>query len=107
MGIQLSKASLTLAWFIALTAAISAPSIATPALIKPQSSSLDGIVIDQVSAAIANAEVVVAPSSNTQKTLTDLSGHFHFASLPKEILTLTITASGFAGVTRKINPATE
>ncbi|HXM35567.1 MAG TPA: TonB-dependent receptor plug domain-containing protein, partial [Pyrinomonadaceae bacterium] len=107
MRIQLSKAALILAWILTLTAAISASSRSTPAKTKPQSSSVDGIVVDQASAAVANAEVIVTSSSNTRKTLTDSSGHFHFDSLPKETLTLTIRASGFARITRKINPATE
>ena len=60
--------------------------------------------MDQAAAAVANAAVVLTTSSVTRKTLTDSSGHFHFAALPKEVSTLTVTANGFAQVERKLDP---
>ena len=104
---QLSKASLILACSLALSLAITASPVTISATISQQSFSVEGFVVDQAAAAVANAEVVLTTSAVTRKTLTDSSGHFHFASLSKEPLTLTITANGFARLARKINPATE
>src|SRR5450432_214363 len=99
---------LSLAWLI-ITSVVAASSVPTSAAIRLQTSSIDGLVVDQASAPVAKAEVVVTTSSVTRKTLTDSGGHFHFDSLPNEIatLTITITANGFARVVRKLNPATE
>jgi len=107
MLIQLSNRTFFLPWFFAVAVAATISSTSTNAAIKQQSLSIDGLVVDQASAAVANAEVVLIVSTITRKTLTDTSGHFHFDAPTKEILTLTVTAKGFARVTRKINPATE
>src|SRR5450432_1462235 len=107
MRTQLLRASVVLSSLMACIAVIVASSISTSAKTKLQSSSIDGVVVDQASAAVAGAEVVITSSSITRKTLTDASGHFHFDSLPKEIVTLSITASGFARVAQKINPPEE
>jgi outer membrane receptor protein involved in Fe transport len=108
MRIQQSKVSPILAWLLALASVVAASPVSRPAATaKRQSSSIDGVVLDQASAAVAGAEVVLTTSSLTQKILTDSGGHFHFDAPPGEIATLTITANGFTRVVKKINPANE
>src|SRR6266496_2762900 len=104
MPIQMSIRTYLLIWFFAVALATTISSTSTLAAVPSQSLSIDGLVVDQASAAVANAEVILISSSSTRKTLTDTSGHFHFDSPAKEILTLVITAKGFARVTRKISP---
>jgi outer membrane receptor protein involved in Fe transport len=61
--------------------------------------------VDQAGSAIAGAEVVLKSASLTRTVQTDLNGRFHFASLARESLTLTISARGFEPITRKLDPA--
>ncbi|MDQ2976361.1 MAG: carboxypeptidase-like regulatory domain-containing protein, partial [Acidobacteriota bacterium] len=73
----------------------------------PQSSEIAGVVIDQNGAPVEGAEVTMLAGPATARTKTDTAGQFHFTSVPFASITLNITASGFAPVPRKLEPATE
>src|SRR4030095_12193010 len=70
-----------------------------------ESVSVDGVVVDQAASTITGAEVVLKSASLTRNVPTDLNGRFHFDSLPRESVTLTISAKGFEPITRKLDPA--
>ena len=69
--------------------------------------SIEGMVLDQNGAALSGALVAVSAPSFNAHVRSDANGHFRFDSVPQAIVTLTITANGFAQVERKLNPATE
>jgi len=64
-------------------------------------------VIDQNGAAIAGADVTISASSFSSQVKTDSAGHFRFDSVRASLVTVTITAKGFAQVARKLNPSDE
>jgi outer membrane receptor protein involved in Fe transport len=68
---------------------------------------IEGLVVDQTGAAVADAEVSITSSSFNGKAVTDSRGGFRFKSAPQTIVTLSVAARGFARVERKLNPATE
>src|SRR5437660_2549725 len=71
------------------------------------SASIEGVVVDQDGAALTGVLVgVSAPSFNAQ-VRSDTNGVFRFASVPQTIVTLSVSAKGFARVERKLNPALE
>ena len=70
-----------------------------------QSGDVAGVVIDQNGAPIQGAEVTMLAESANAVTKTDTTGQFHFPSVALAVITLNITASGFAPVRRKIEPA--
>ena len=71
------------------------------------SASIEGVVVDQDGAALTGVLVgVSAPSFNAQ-VRSDTNGVFRFASVPQTIVTLSVSAKGFAHVERKLNPALE
>ena len=72
-----------------------------------QSGDIAGVVLDQNGAPVEGAEVTMLAQSATARTKTDATGQFHFTSVPLAVITLNITASGFAPVRRKLEPATE
>jgi outer membrane receptor protein involved in Fe transport len=79
-------------------------SLAAPLQSKsPVGTRIEGVVLDQNDAAVSRALVVIyGPAFNSQTT-TDDNGHFHFDSPPSAILTLTVTAKGFARLERKLD----
>jgi hypothetical protein len=67
------------------------------------SGSVNGTVVDQDGAVIANAKIVMSRTnasstgeSSTRETLTDSNGHFVFTSVAPGSFQLSFTASGFA-----------
>src|SRR5437899_8620546 len=72
-----------------------------------RATTIEGIVVDQTGAAVADAEIAITSSSFNGRAVTDSRGGFRFKSAPQTIVTLSITAKGFARVERKLNPATE
>lgn len=72
-----------------------------------QSGDVAGVVVDQNGAPVEGAEVTMLAGAATARTKTDITGQFHFTSVPLAAITLNIAASGFAPVRTKIEPATQ
>ena len=90
---------------LSLICAIALSTHAAFAQTSTESVSVDGVVVDQAGSTITGAEVLLKSASLTRTVHTDLNGRFHFDSLPRESLTLTISAKGFEPITRKLDPA--
>jgi outer membrane receptor protein involved in Fe transport len=65
------------------------------------------VVLDQNGAALSGALVAISASAFKSEVRSDASGRFRFDSASPAILTLTVTAKGFAPVERKLDPAVE
>jgi len=86
----------------AVPAAAEAPQQAPAA---PASGSINGTVVDQDGALIANVKITLEQAngssiagSSTRETLTDVNGHFVFTGVSPGPFQLSLTASGFAPV---------
>lgn len=69
--------------------------------------SVEGWLLDQNSDPVAGADVVLSAKAFRSNTKTDEHGRFRFPSVPRVIVTLMITANGFASVERKLKPAAD
>jgi outer membrane receptor protein involved in Fe transport len=67
---------------------------------QAQTSRVEGVVRDSSSASIPGAKVQISAKSYSASTTTDPSGAFLFENVPDSSGTLTISASGFATVTK-------
>src|SRR5688572_15328439 len=77
-----------------------------PVAAQPQSStptSIEGIILDQNGAALSGALVAISTIAFSAQVRSDANGRFRFDSAPPAILTLTVTAEGFAQVERKLD----
>ncbi|HEY0431815.1 MAG TPA: TonB-dependent receptor [Pyrinomonadaceae bacterium] len=72
-----------------------------------QTISLEGVLLDQNGRPIAGADVALSAKAFNSRTKTNESGHFRLPSVPRIIVTLLITAEGFANFEQKLNPADE
>jgi outer membrane receptor protein involved in Fe transport len=64
---------------------------------------VEGVVVDQAGAVVADAEVSLASQSLNQKTITGSNGRFRFESVPATKFSLSVAANGFPAVERKID----
>jgi len=93
--------------FIFTISAANVSFAAPPQQESAKSINIAGLVVDQTGAAVADAEISITSPSFNGKAVSDSSGGFRFKSAPQTIVTLSVTARGFARVQRKLNPATE
>jgi outer membrane receptor protein involved in Fe transport len=68
--------------------------------------SIEGVVLDQNDAAVSGALVMISGSGFNAQAKTDDNGRFRFDSAPPTILTLTVSAKGFARLERKLDATT-
>jgi len=68
---------------------------------------IEGIVVDQAGAVVADAEVSLASQSLNQKTITDSNGRFRFESVAATKFSLSVAAKGFPLIERKIDLSIE
>src|SRR6266567_6024230 len=93
--------------FIFTMSAANVSFAALPQQESAKSINIEGLLVDQTGAAVADAEISITSPSFNGKAVSDSSGGFRFKSAPQTIVTLSVTARGFARVKRKLNPATE
>ena len=91
-----------------LLATILSEQIADASLqVDPHPISVEGVLLDQNGNPIADADVALTAQAFKSRTKTDENGHFRFPAVPGVIVTLIITAKGFADHERKLDPAAE
>jgi outer membrane receptor protein involved in Fe transport len=75
------------------------------ATVQPQSSviTIEGVVLDQQGGAISRASVTVSAASTVKEVQSDAEGRFRFEAAPGTIITLTVTAPGFARLERRVD----
>lgn len=89
---------------LSLMCLLSSLSLASPLQSKLSApTSIEGMVLDQNDAAVSGALVVISGSVFNSQTRTDDNGRFRFDVARPAILTLTVTAKGFARIERKLD----